>query len=47
MPPWIIAAFGVVCFLAFVAALGAWLAVELEHQRLVRLNDAENRRLEP
>lgn len=44
MPDWIIGAIATISTLGFVAVLGAWLAVEAEHRRLLQFMDAERRR---
>jgi hypothetical protein len=43
MPAWLITATAVVFLFAFIAALGMWIAVELEHQRLLRAMDSRRR----
>jgi hypothetical protein len=43
LPSWALAAAAVVFLFAFIAALGMWIAVELEHQRIVRAMDSRRR----
>jgi phage I-like protein len=43
LPTWTIAAAAVVFLFAFIAALGMWIAVEYEHQRLLRAMDSRRR----
>lgn len=41
MPTWLLATSAVVSLFAFLAALGMWLAVEMQHQRLLRALDPQ------
>lgn len=44
MPTWILASVAVVMFLTLTAALGAWLAVEAQHRRLLMASEGRRGR---